>query len=177
MDRIAELERKIVSMWEDIAEARGFDRVVGTVLCTLIVENIPLSQREIAEKTGYSIPTVSKTLKILLPLGSVRRMKEPGKRVTLYHVEMHPLEILSGTLTRWMLTARTMARRMSEIREELEKARSEDLERAQMLLRMLREFVDPIPEVTEIMEKAIEDIHKAMQKRKQFEMKRSDTDA
>ena len=167
MDRIAELERKIVSMWEDIAEARGFDRVVGTVLCTLIVENIPLSQREIAEKTGYSIPTVSKTLKILVPLGSVRRMKEPGKRVTLYHVEMHPLEILSGTLTRWMLTARSMARRMSEIREELEKARSEDPERVQMLLRMLREFVDPIPEVTEIMEKAIEDIHRAMQKRKQ----------
>jgi hypothetical protein len=32
---------------------------------------------------------------------------------------------------------------------------------------MLREFVDPIPEVTEIVEKAIEDIHKAMQKRKQ----------
>jgi len=167
MDRIAELERKIVSMWEDIAEARGFDRVVGTVLCTLIVENIPLSQREIAEKTGYSIPTVSKTLKILLPLGSVRRIKEPGKRVTLYHVEMHPLEILSGTLTRWMLTARTMAWRMSEIREELEKARSEDPERVQMLLRMLREFVDPIPEVTEIMEKAIVDIHRAMQKRKQ----------
>ena len=167
MDRVAELERKIVSMWEDIAEARGFDRVVGTVLCTLIVENIPLSQREIAEKTGYSIPTVSKTLKILLPLGSVRRMKKPGKRVTLYQVEMHPLEILSGTLTRWMLTARTMARRMSEIQEGLEKARSEDPERVQMLLRMLREFVDPIPEVTEIMEKAIEDIHKAMQKRKQ----------
>jgi len=94
-------------------------------------------------------------------------MKEPGKRVTLYHVEMHPLEILSGTLTRWMLTARTMARRMSEIRDELEKAGSEDPERVQMLLRMLREFVDPIPEVTEIVEKAIEDIHKAMQKRKQ----------
>jgi DNA-binding transcriptional regulator GbsR (MarR family) len=167
MGRIAGLERRIVSLWEDIAEARGFDRVVGTVLCALIVENTPLSQREIAEKTGYSIPTVSKTLKILVPLGSVRRMKEPGKRAMLYNVEMHPLEILSGTLTRWTLTARTMARRMSEIHEELEKARSEDPERARMLLRMLRECVDPIPEVTEIMEKAIEDIHKAMQKRKQ----------
>jgi len=80
----------------------------------------------------------------------------------LYHVEMHPLEILGGTLTRWILTARTMARRMSEIREELEKARSEDPERAQMLMRMLREFVEPIPEVTGIMEKAIEDIFQAL---------------
>ena len=177
MGRIADLERRVVSLWEDIVEARGFDRVVGTVLCTLIVENIPLSQREIAEKTGYSVPTVSKTLKMLLPLGSVRKIRQPGKRVTLYHVEMHPLEILGGTLTRWILTARTMAKRMSEIREELEKARSEDPVRAQMLLRMLREFVEPIPEVTGIMEKAIEDIQKALKEGKQFEMKRSAGDA
>jgi len=167
MNRIAELERNITSLWEDIAEARGFDRVVGTVICTLIVESRPLSQKEIAERTGYSIPTVSKTLKMLLPLGSVRKTKKPGSRVTFYHVEMHPLEIFSGTLTRWVLTARTMARRMAEIREELEDAESEDPERVQKLLRVLGRFVDPIPKITEIMEKAIADIQRLLKEERQ----------
>ena len=164
MSRIAELEANILSVWEDIAEARGFDRVVGTVVCTLIIENRSLSQKEIAERTGYSIPTVSKTLKTLLPLGSVRKTKKPGSRVTLYHVEMHPLEIFSGTLTRWVLTARTMARRMAEIREELEDAKSEDPEKVQKLLGVLGRFADPIPKMTEIMEKAIVDIQRLLKK-------------
>lgn len=158
MNRIEELERRTVTLWEDIAEARGFERVAGTFLCTLIIENRPLSQKEIAEKTGYSISTVSKTLKTLLPLGSVRKMKEPEKRVTLYYVEMHPLEILSGTLTRWILTARSMGRRMAEIREELENVKPEDPERAERLLDMMSRFADPIPKMTEIMEKAVGDI-------------------
>ena len=162
MKQIAGLERKILSLWEDISEARGFDRAVGTVICTLIIEDRPLSQKEIARRTGYSVPTVSKTLKTLLPLGSVRKTKEPGSRVTLYHVEMHPLEILSGSVKRWILTSRAMGRRMTEISEELESARSEDPERAQKLLAMLSRFADPIPKMTEIMEKAIEDIQKLM---------------
>ena len=167
MNRIAELEANILSVWEDIAEARGFDRVVGTVICTLIVENRPLSQKEIAERTGYSIPTVSKTLKTLLPLGSVRKAKKPGSRVMLYHVEMHPLEIFSGTLTRWVLTARAMARRMAEIREELEDAKSEDPEKVQKLLGVLGRFADPIPKMTEIMDKAIADIQRLLKKERQ----------
>ena len=167
MSQIAELERRVVSLWEDIAEARGFERAVGTVICTLIVENRPLSQREISERTGYSIPTVSKTLKTLLPLGSVRKTKRPGSRVSLYHAEMHPLEIFSGTLTKWILTARTMARRMAQIREELEDAKPEDPERAQKLLDMLARFASPIPEITEIMEKAIGDIQSIMKNGRQ----------
>ena len=164
MKRIAELEGRIFSLWEDIAEARGFDRVVGRVICTLILDRRPLSQREIAERTGYSIPTVSKTLNLLVPLGSVRKMREPRKRVTLYHFEMHPLEIFSGTLARWVLTAKTMAWRMVEIREELEKAKPEDPERAQKLLDMIREFAEPIPTVTKIMEEAIESIQELLKR-------------
>ena len=167
MSQIAELERRVVSLWEDIAEARGFERAVGTVICTLIVENRPLSQREISERTGYSIPTISKTLKTLLPLGSVRKTKRPGSRVSLYHAEMHPLEIYSGTLTKWMLTARAMARRMAQIREELERAKPEDPERTEKLLSMLRRFGGPIPEMTNIMEKAVEDIHELMKEDRQ----------
>ncbi len=158
MNTIAELERKITSLWEDIAEARGFDRAAGTVICVLFIENKPLSQQEIAEKTGYSIPTVSKTLKSLYPLGSIRKLKKPGERVIQYYVEMHPLDVLSGTLIKWTLTAKTMAQRMEAIREELEKAKPEDPGKAQNLIDMIKKTAEPIPKMIEIMEKAIKEI-------------------
>jgi DNA-binding transcriptional regulator GbsR (MarR family) len=160
MDTIIELERKVISLWEDIAEARGFDRAAGTVLCILFIENKPLSQQEIAEKTGYSIPTVSKTLKLLYPLGSIRRIKKPSGRVIQYYVEMSPLDVLSGTLIKWTLTTKTLAQRMVSIREELERSKSEDPIRAQKLLGMIRKLDEPIPKMIEIMENAIKEIRK-----------------
>lgn len=158
MNRVEDVERKIVSLWEDIAEDRGFDRVVGRVICTLLIEGRPLSQQEIAKKTGYSIPTISKTLKVLVSLGSGRKTKEPGKRVTLYYVEMHPLEILSGALMKWILTAKNMERRISKICQELEKIKAENPERTEKLMKMLTKFTASIPKMIEIMEKAIEDM-------------------
>ena len=160
MDTITELERKIISLWEDIVEARGFDRAAGTVLCVLFMENRPLSQQEIAEKTGYSIPTVSKTLKILYPLGSIRKLKKPRGRIIQYYVEMRPLDVLSGTLIKWTVTTRTMAERIESIREELEKAKSEDPDKAQKLLNMIEKLTEPIPKMIKIMENAIKEIQK-----------------
>ena len=160
MDTIAELERKIISLWEDIAEARGFDRATGTVLCVLFMENKPLSQQEIAEKSSYSIPTVSKTLKILSPLGSIRKLKKPGGRIIQYYVEMHPLDVLSGTLIKWTITTKTLAQRIEGVREELEKVMSEDPNKAQKLLSMIEKLVEPIPKMLKIMENAIKEIQK-----------------
>lgn len=160
MNRVEDVERKIVSLWEDIAETRGFDRVLGRVICTLLIEGRPLSQREIAEKTGYSVPTISKTLKVLVSLGSGRKMKKLGKRVTLYYVDMHPLEILSGALMKWILTAKTMEQRASEILQELVKIKDEDPERSEKLMKMLMRFTASIPKMIEIMENAIGDMQR-----------------
>lgn len=158
MNYIEEVERKMFSLWEDIAEARGFDRVVGTVICTLLIENKPLSQQEIAEKTGYSIPTISKTLKAFTPLGSVQKMKKRGERTALYYVEMSPLEMLSGALMKWVATAKTMERRMLEIYQELDKIKDENPKRAEKLMKIAMKFSISIPKMIEKIEKAIKDI-------------------
>lgn len=50
------------------------------------------------------------------------------------------------------------------IDREPEDAKSEDLEKVQKLLDMLGRFADPIPKMTEIMEKAIVDIQTLMKK-------------
>ncbi len=158
MSKIEEVEKKMFSLWEDIAEVRGFDRVVGTVVCTLLIENRPLSQQEIAEKTGYSIPTISKTLKVFAPLGSVRKMKKRGERTALYYVDASPLEMLSGALMKWVITAKTMEQRMSDICQELETTKDEHPERAEKLIKIATKFSTSVPKMIKIIEKAITDM-------------------
>ena len=158
MQLLEEVEREVIDLWEDLAEARGFDRVVGRVISILMIEGIPLSQQELADKTGYSIPTISKTLKSLTSLGSVRRTKKPGKRLTLYYVDMRPPEMLSGALRSWVIMARTIERRVTTISQKLEKVKEENPDRAVKLRKILMEFTASIPKMIEIMERVMKGI-------------------
>ncbi|MFX0061516.1 MAG: GbsR/MarR family transcriptional regulator [Candidatus Hermodarchaeota archaeon] len=158
MNELKSVERKILALWEDIAEARGFDRVLGRVLCTLLIERRPLSQQELAEKTGYSIPTISKILKVLISMGTGRKIKKPGTRTTQYYVEIQPWELLSGALIKWINTTKIMEKRTLELRQEVENSKSEDPERAEKLIIMLTTFITAIPKVIETMEKAIKEM-------------------
>ena len=155
MGKIDDIERKIFFLWEDMAEARGFDRVLGRLICTLLIAGGPLSQQEIAERTGYSIPTISKSLKTLLSLGSVRKARKTGKRTGLYYVEMHPSEILRGALMKWLSTAKTMQRIMLAIHEELEEVKDENPKRAGRLMKISTDFAVSIPRMTNAIEDAI----------------------
>ena len=160
MNRIEDVERQILLLWEDMAEARGFDRILGRIICILIIEGRPLSQQEIAEKAEYSVPSVSKALKTLVSLGSVRKAKKTGKRITLYYVEMHPSDMLSGALMKWVLTAKVMERRTLAILKELEEAKDEDPEHAEKLIRILMDFAVVIPKITGVIENAIRNMEK-----------------
>jgi len=160
MRRIEELEGEFLSLWEDMAEARGFDRALGRIICILLLEARSLSQREISEATGYSVPTVSKALNTLTSLGSVRKARKPRARTTLYYVEMHPLEMLSGAVAKWMLIAEIMGRRVAEIQRKMEEVRGEDVERAQRLARRLTELASSLPRMLEVMERAMNELRR-----------------
>lgn len=150
-------------MWEDLAESRGFNRVLGRVLYTFLTEAEPLSQQDLADRTGYSIPTISRTLNTLTSLGTVRKTSLPGSRLAHYYVEVQPQELLSGGLKKWVSDARAMEQRVLSILRELKSIKSkeaEDRERAKKLKEFLTRLRESIPEMIRVMEKAIEDIKK-----------------
>lgn len=158
MSNQEEVEREVISLWEDLAEARGFGRVLGRVLYNLMIEGRPLSQREIAEKTGYSVPTVSRALNTLVSLGTVRKIAMPGSRLNLYRVEVRPQEVLSGGLMKWVSDAKTVYLRVSSILGELESVKVKDHEKAERLSEFLTKISLSIPRMIEIIEKAIEEM-------------------
>ena len=160
MNTVEDVEREVVSLWEDLAESRGFNRVLGRVLYTLLIEAEPLSQQDLADKTGYSVPTVSRTLKALSSLGTVRKTSLPGSRLAYYYVGMQPHELLSDGLKKWLSGARAMQGRVLSLLGELKSSRAEDREKAKRLREFLVRLRESIPEMIKIVENAIEKIEK-----------------
>ncbi len=162
MAKVEELEGEVVSLWEDIVEARGFERVFGRIICILLLEGKPISQKQISEKTGYSLPSVSKALNTLTSLGSVRKIRGSGARTMLYFVEMHPSEMMSGGLVKWILTAKAMERRVTQIQSRLGEYRAEDPERVERLKETLSKLGSSLPKMIQVIEKAVDELRRAV---------------
>jgi len=158
MNSLEEIEVELSSLWEDMAESRGFNRVVGRVLFTLLLGGRPKSQREIAEETGYSLPTVSRALNTLVALGTGKKIGTPGSRLRRYHVEMRPQDLMVSGLTKWLTDARAMHRKLSAILEEVESLRGDEAEGAEALKAFLTEMCRSLPGIIGIMERAIGEI-------------------
>jgi len=158
MTSLEELEGEAASIWEDLAEARGFNRVVGRVLFTLMTAGEPLSQGEIAERTGYSVPTISRALNTLVALGTGKKVGAPGSRLRRYQVDMRPQELMIRGLAKWLEDARAMRRRIGGILEEMESLGGEEAERAGRLRAFLTELSGSIPGMTEVIERAMREM-------------------
>ena len=158
MNSLKEIEGELASLWEDMAESRGFNRVVGRILFTLLVEGRPLSQKEVAEETGYSLPTVSRALNTLVTLGTGKKIGTPGSRLRRYEAEMRPQDLMVSGLVKWLADARSMHRRLSTLLEETESLRGEEAKRAQGLRAFLTEMCGVLPRMIGIMEKTIREI-------------------
>lgn len=63
---------------------------------------------------------------------------------------MHPSDILSDALMRWVLTAKAMERRALSIYKELEKVKDENPKRAGRLMKILMDFAVSVPEIVNI---------------------------
>jgi DNA-binding transcriptional regulator GbsR (MarR family) len=158
MTGLEEIEREVASIWEDMAESRGYNRVVGTVLFILMVEGRPLSQKEIAEKTGYSLPTISRALNTIVALGTAKKTATPGSRLRRYRVEMRSEDLMVGGLANWLLVARTMRRRVSGVLDELGSLENEEAEKAENLKTFLTGLHDSLPRMIEIIQRAMTDM-------------------
>ncbi len=158
MKSLKEIEGELTSLWEDMAEERGFNRVVGRVLLTLMVGGRPLSQKEIAEETGYSLPTVSRALNTLVTLGTGKKTGTPGSRLRRYHVEMRPQDLMVSGLAKWLSDAKGVHRRLFGLLEEVESLRREEVERAEGVKAFLTDMCGSLPKMIGIMERAIMEI-------------------
>lgn len=92
--RLREIEQSFIDRGGKITKHWGMGEPVGRVFSSLLYSDGPLSQRGIAEMTGYSLSLVSPSLRMLENLKMVRSIRGDG-RERLYETTVSFIEALN----------------------------------------------------------------------------------
>ncbi len=98
---ITKIEKNFIDRTGKISKQWGLGEPAGRVWATLLFADIPLSQRQIAGKTGYSLSLVSPSLKILEKLNMIRSIRGKGKE-KLYELAVSFIEAFNGLVKRFL---------------------------------------------------------------------------
>jgi DNA-binding transcriptional regulator GbsR (MarR family) len=100
---IMKMEKSFIDRTGKISKQWGLGEPAGRVWAALLFADKALSQRQIAEKTNYSLSLVSPSLKILEKLNMVRSIRGKGKE-KLYELAMSFIEAFSAIIKRFLET-------------------------------------------------------------------------
>jgi DNA-binding transcriptional regulator GbsR (MarR family) len=88
------IEKKLVEIVVNLGYLKGRSRRTSEILAYLFIHN-KVTQKMIRKATGYSLGTVSNTLKELRKLGSIRESRDPEGRERLYELVVPPSQQLA----------------------------------------------------------------------------------
>lgn len=144
-----EVKEKLTVLWEQLAQARGFDLLLGRILANLYMSEEPLSQKELSEKTDFSIPAISKTLDQLVALGGVKKFKKKGERTYYYSALATPQQMVIAGLSKWVEDQKAMRRELSMLKAKLDSASltEEEKKGASKLISTVNDFEKTFNEV------------------------------
>ncbi|MDP7492754.1 MAG: winged helix-turn-helix transcriptional regulator [Candidatus Undinarchaeales archaeon] len=67
-------------LFVDVTTSFGLPAAPGRIMAELFLVEGPVTMQELSEKTGYSLPTLSRNVRALDGMGIVRRDKRPGSK-------------------------------------------------------------------------------------------------
>jgi DNA-binding transcriptional regulator GbsR (MarR family) len=100
-ENITKIEKDFIDRTGKVSKQWGLGEPAGRVWATLLFADLPLSQREIAKKTGYSLSLVSPSLRILEKLGMIRPIRGKG-REKLYELALSFIEAFNVIIKRFL---------------------------------------------------------------------------
>jgi DNA-binding transcriptional regulator GbsR (MarR family) len=92
------LEDEFVQLLMDVGVNLGMDPLVVKLSGILFMSPEEVSLEELAEKTGYSLASVSNKMKLLEKTGNVRRIRKPKSKKEYYFVEKDALKLFRKKL-------------------------------------------------------------------------------
>ena len=148
-DCLSDVKEKLVVLWEQLAQARGFDLLLGRILAHLYMSEEPLSQKELSDKTDFSVPAISKTLDQLVALGGVKKFKKKGERTYYYSTVATPQQMIIAALSKWVDDQKSMHRELSTLKSKLtsKNLTVEEKKEAAKLIATIEDFEKTFDEV------------------------------
>lgn len=78
----------------------GFDDLTSKIVGELYIEPKEVSLKMLSKKTGYSLSAVSTSMKFLVNIGIVRRIKKPKSRELYFFMEKDMVAFMLDTMRR-----------------------------------------------------------------------------
>jgi DNA-binding transcriptional regulator GbsR (MarR family) len=82
-----EFDREVMEFMTRLGRAYGLDDLSAKVIGLLYTEPEEIPMEDIAKRTGYSLASISNTMRMLETIGMVRRMKKPGTKKVFFYME------------------------------------------------------------------------------------------
>lgn len=87
------IDKEFVEIFKNMGRAYGLSDLPLKVIGILYLEPDEIAMEEIAKKTGYSLASVSNTMKFLVGAGMVQRVKKPGSKKLFYFMDKNLIKL------------------------------------------------------------------------------------
>lgn len=88
-----DLEKDFLELFQTIFRAYGLSALCVKVTALLYLEPEDVSMEDLAKKTGYSLASISNTMKLLENLGMVKRVKKPKTKKVFFFMEKNLVKL------------------------------------------------------------------------------------
>jgi len=82
-----ELDREVMEFFSTLMKSYGLNDLPAKIIGVIYIEPEEVSMNYIARKTGYSLASISNTIKVVETMGVVQRIKKPGTNKVFFYME------------------------------------------------------------------------------------------
>lgn len=107
---MTDIEKKIIDIGYEIFKSYGVDNSTAQILSILNFESNEISMEELAERTGYSLASVSLKIKNIEHFWGIKRIHKPGSRKTYLLMEKNLLDAFAIQLKNGFATELDIAK-------------------------------------------------------------------
>ncbi len=81
------IEKEFVDFYINVGKSWGLDTLSSKLMGILYLEPTEICIEKLAEKTGYSLASISNKMRFIETFGVIQRIKKPGSKKVFYYME------------------------------------------------------------------------------------------
>jgi len=95
MNKKSNIDKEFQRLCVEIGSSYGLDSLPSKIFALLYMAQEELALEDISKKTGYSLATVSKTMKSLVPMLCLNKFRKPKSRKVYFSIEKDMGKLMS----------------------------------------------------------------------------------
>lgn len=160
MNSINQFKREFLRIYEQIAQRRGLSPILGRIMGVFFLEENELNQKELSEKTDYSISSISRALEQMIRLGIVTKHKHTSREYFVYDMSESFFDLALRGIKRWTEQAEQNRKQINALLRKVEDSTfsPEENGESQQLKAILKSLTEDIKLFINAMGKAIQQL-------------------